>query len=116
MSYARDLGQFDFATLLSAGKAALKVGEDPHLSEVVCQVMRLNKIEKKEPLGLPCPSTLKTISPGRGIGLRHAVDPLRFFVKTRENKYLLPLIVGGGALAVFLVGFFVGRGGRGGRK
>jgi hypothetical protein len=106
-----DLGQ-DFSSILGAGTAALKIVEDPHLSEVVCQVMRLNAIEKKAPPGPPCRATPKGKSPGRGIGLRHAVKPLRYFVKTRENKYLLPLVVGGGALAIFLVGFLVGHGGR----
>ncbi len=87
----------------------LKIAQDPHLNEVVCQVLRLNALERGVRLPSACPKIPVTRSPGKGIGLRHAVKPLRMFVATRENPYLLPLIVGGGALALFLLGYYAGR-------
>ncbi len=105
MSY-ESLGQMDIGT------AVLKIAQDPHLKEVVCHVLRLNALERGVKLPATCTKIPEAAGPGKGIGLRYAVGPLRMFVATREKPYLLPLVVGGTALGVFLLGFFAGRGGK----
>lgn len=107
MSYAQSyssLGEMDIGT------AALKIAQDPHLKEMICHVLRLNALERGVRAPTPCARIPATASPGKGIGLRHAVGPLRMFVTIREKPYLIPLVVGGTAMAVFLAGFFLGLG------
>ncbi len=112
MSYANysALGQMDIGT------AVLRIAQDPHLKEVVCQVLRLNALERGVKAPPPCAQIPETASPGKGIGLRYAVKPLRMFVTTREKPYLIPLVVGGTALGVLLLGFFLGRGSKKGAR
>lgn len=99
-------------TLSSAGIAATKIAEDPHLPEVTCQVLRLNAIEKGQKPGPACARVPKAAGVGRGIGLRYAAGPLSVFVKTREKPWLIPVVVGSLIGGVFLLGYMAGAGGK----
>jgi hypothetical protein len=92
----------------STAEAVLKITEDPHLNEVACHVLRLNRIEEGKDPGPECPRVATSYRLGKGIGLRHAVGPLRFFVKTRENPWITYAALAGALGAVFAAGYFVG--------
>ena len=95
--------------LATAGAAVAKVVEDPHLPEVACQVLRLNAIER----GVSTPScTIVPVAhqPGKGIGLRSVVKPLRLFVKAKENPPLAFLVGAGVVGTIFLLGYKSGKG------
>ncbi len=104
MSYTAQGGSITTAT-----QAAIKIIDDPHLPEVACQVLRLNKIEEGKPLGTPCAKIPKNYKPGQGIGLRYAAGPLRVFVKSREKPWLTYIVIGSTFGVVFLAGYMVGR-------
>jgi len=85
-------------------KAATKVIEDPALTEVACNVLRLNRIVEELPPGPPCPRREYTDSEKRrGVGLYQVVGPIRAYSWYFKNRVPLALI-GGVVLAVSLVG------------
>ncbi len=96
------------STALDAATATLKVAEDPFLPEVVCQVLRLSAIEEGRSPGPPCKRLVGRPAPGRGIGLRYAVMPLRVAVKVRERPVMA--MIGVGAVLLGLVAFGYGLG------
>lgn len=95
--------------VLDIASAALRASEDPHLPEVTCQVLRLSDIEAGRKLGAACAKIPRNASPGRGIGLRHAVGPIRIAVKARENPILAWGSIVGLTLLVFAVGYQTGK-------
>lgn len=102
-------GTGDIQGLLDAGKAAFAVADDPHLPEMVCHVFRLAKMEEGKDPGPPCPATSIKYLPGKGVGLRYAIVPVRAVVKIRERPYLSAAAVGGIMLGIFALGFAFGR-------
>ena len=110
MSYAAqgDLASELLGMVSSAGSAAARVIEDPHLPEVTCHILRLNAIEKGQKPGPKCKKIPKATAVGRGIGLRYATGPLRTFVAVRERPWIVPVVVGGLLGGVFLLGYVAG--------
>lgn len=98
----------DVEAVLDASKAALMVADDPHLSEVVCHVYRLAKIEQGKDPGPDCPRIPTNTAPGRGIGLRYAVVPVRATVKLREHPYMSIAAAGGILLGLVAFGYALG--------
>lgn len=117
MSYHRTAGLLDdAASWFSQAKSAVdkikpvvaaaeQVLGDPALPEVTSLVMRLREIEKRRTAGRPGGGG----RPEPGIGLRHAVTPLRAFVTYREKPLIGWLIVGAIIGVPFLVGMKFGR-------
>lgn len=105
---SRYLAQGAIGDLATAGEAVAKIVEDPHLPEVSCQVLRLSALEKgvKVP---PCALVPVATSPGKGVGLRSVVKPLRLFVKFKENPALGYLIGAGVFATIYLLGYKQGR-------
>lgn len=97
------------ADLKTAAQAAIRVADDPHLPEVACHVLRLSDMEAGRPAGSPCPPVPLNRSPGKGIGLRHAVVPIRLAVKVREKPWVAVLAVGGILGLTFALGYGAGR-------
>lgn len=95
--------------LLDVTKAAAAIATDPHLPEVTCQILRLQKIEGGKNPGPSCPRISTKASPGTGIGLRYATGPLRLFVKTREHPWILPVAVAAILGTAFAVGYVLGK-------
>jgi hypothetical protein len=103
MPYLSQGGVADIAS------AALRVTEDPHLPEVTCQVLRLADLEAGKKPGPPCQKVSLKASPGRGIGLRHAVVPIRIAVKAREKPLYAFGFVAAVGLSLIAIGFALGR-------
>lgn len=103
------MGYQPIGDLKSAAEATIAVADDPHLSEVACQVLRLSAIQKGAKLGPTCPRIPLNRSPGKGIGLRHAVGPIRLAVKVREKPWVAVLAVGSTVALVFALGYGAGR-------
>lgn len=85
---------------LVIGKALL---EDPALPEVAGLVMRLQRTEN----GGRAPSS--SSGGGRGIGLRNAVLPLKFYVAAKEQPILGYAVVVGILAIPFIAGYLTGR-------
>jgi hypothetical protein len=103
------MGYLSTGAITDVATAAFKISDDPHLPEVACQVLRLSDIEEGRKLGAPCPKISRNASPGRGIGLRHAVVPIRIAVKARENPIMALGFIAAVTLAVFGVGYVTGK-------
>jgi hypothetical protein len=110
MAYTTQLGLGDaLSDLISRGGPALQAGSkvisDPALPEIVCNVLRLNKVVAGKDAGPPCARKVYTIAQKRkGIGLHAGVGPLRTIVWARKN----PAIAIGAGVGV--VGLLVGLG------
>ena len=104
MSY-RSTG--DTTQVLDAATAALKVAQDPYLPEVVCSVLRLSALEEGRAPGPPCRQV--NAAPGRGIGLRHVVVPIRLAVKARQRPIVAFAVVGGALLGLVAFGYALGK-------
>ena len=104
MSY-RSTG--DTTAVLDAATAALKVAQDPFLPEVVCSVLRLSALEEGRNPGPRCAKV--NAAPGRGIGLRYAVVPIRLAVKAREQPVLAVAVVGGVLFGLVAFGYALGK-------
>lgn len=90
--------------------AAIQIVEDPYLPETACEIVRLSNIEAGDPPGGPCKRTDPALaSLKRGVGLRHAVGPLRAYIKVREDPWIgvavATAVVGG----IFYLGYHFGR-------
>ena len=90
--------------------AVSKVVEDPALPEIVCEVLRLNKVVAGQPAGPSCPRRVLTAAQkSKGVGLYVAREPLRAYIWARQN----PALAWGAGLAVVgligLVGYTLGR-------
>jgi hypothetical protein len=99
----------DVGAVLDASKAALMVADDPHLPEVVCHVTRLAKIEQGTDPGPPCPKIPTNQAPGRGVGLRYAVVPVRVLVNVREHPIMAIASTAGILLGLVAFGYALGR-------
>lgn len=80
--------------------------EDPYLPETMCRVLQLSDLEEGKP-----PRTCGKTPMGHrgGIGLRHAIRPLRGYVWARENPAKAAAIATGAVGSIFLLGYLVGR-------
>lgn len=110
MSYHRQALGASLDTVGSAIQAASKIAEDPFLPEVICQILRLNKISAGQDPGPACPPTMVSAGrEGKGIGLSVAVSPLRAFAWSRAHPIPAMAAAIGAVGAVFLLGYFTGR-------
>jgi hypothetical protein len=91
-------------------KTGTTVLNDPALPQIIGMVVELNSLEKK------AASSPSSGSTGQGIGLRKVVKPLELFVFYRKNEWILPVAIGGLIGLPFLLGYVVGKPGRGGSK
>lgn len=83
--------------------AASKVIEDPALPEIVCEVLRLNKVVSGQNPGPSCPRRVITGADKRkGVGLYVAREPLRAYVWARQNPFLA---LGAAAALVGVIGY-----------
>jgi len=104
------LGDEDVKTqIISTGTAVAAVATDPHMQEVVCHIMRLKALEE----GQKDPGTCKLIPtnylPGKGVGLRYAVVPLRYLVEARKHPITTALLIAGAIGAIYGIGFIFGK-------
>ncbi len=93
--------------------AVSKVVEDPALPEIVCEVLRLNKVTAGLDPGPSCPRRVLTEADKRkGLGLYVARAPLRGYVWARQH----PGLAWGAAIAavgiIGLIGYSLGRSSR----
>jgi hypothetical protein len=93
---------------LIPGPSSIKPSDlaaDPHLAEIVCHVLRLKGLEegRRPETMTPCQQIPRNYLPGAGIGLRHAITPLRIAVTAKEHPVITALV--GGAMVAGLVGF-----------
>jgi hypothetical protein len=81
------------APVTSATQAALRIVDDPYLQEAACEVLRLSNVVRTRQAGPPCPRTNPAFrgSP-RGVGLEHAVGPIRLLILHQERPWLLPVV------------------------
>lgn len=79
--------------LMSTASAAAAIARDPYLPETVDLVLRLKESESSS-------------GSGAGVGLRNVVGPLRVFVKTQENPWMIPTAVTVIAGSLFALGYF----------
>lgn len=97
----------DWGTVSSALTAGTKVLQDPYLSQLTCEVLRLAKAQKGENPGPPCART--AAAPG-GVGLNVAILPVKALTYQKQHPWFLP-VVGVGVVGVFvLIGYAIGRG------
>lgn len=98
-----------------AALAAKEIVADPYLPEVACQLIQMSRAEKGLPPGPRCARTRVTpYQKRKGVGLRHAVRPLRIAVWARRNPPLAMGVAIGMVGLVYYLGFADGR--RKGRK
>ena len=93
----------------TTAQAVLKIADDPHLPEVVCNVLRLSDIEEGKTPGPPCYRIPSNRNPGQGIGLRYLVGPVRLAVKVREKPVTAAIIAVTGVALIFALGYGAGR-------
>jgi hypothetical protein len=107
MSYRTHSALGQTGALATGVKAVTAVATDPYLNEVVCNVLRLEKIQAGTDPGAPCAKT----RPGLrgGIGLSSAVGPLRAFVYHRQHPWIVPTAVAGIVGLTFLAGYWAGK-------
>lgn len=114
--YVQPLG-LDFGEALAKAKdllgkaqphleAASELASDPYLAETTCRVLQLSDLEK----GVRPRGCAKTPMGRRGgIGLRHAIRPLRGIVWARKHPVGAAAIAAGVVGGIFLAGYLVGR-------
>ena len=103
-------GLGDLASIIhsveQATGTALDIASDPYLTESICHIGQLKRIQAGQPAG-DCASTPAGL-PG-GVGLEKAQKPLRMYVYSREHAWVLPA-VGAAIFALpFLLGYAVGK-------
>ena len=96
----------DTETNLSA--TAINAANDPHLSEVVCHVLRLQGLEEGKVLKA-CRQIPKNYLPGKGIGLRYAIGPLRYLVAARERPFVAAAVGATIIGSLVAVGYVLGK-------
>ena len=93
----------------SKGIDVKALASDPHLSEVVCHVLHLKGLEEGKRDMKPCAQIPTTRLPGKGVGLRYAIKPLRFLVMVREQP-LIGIGIGVGVIGGLVgIGYLLGR-------
>ncbi len=80
---------------------------DPYLTEVTCNILRLERIQAGQKPGVPCARTQAGLR--GGIGLSEAVGPLRAFVYHREHPWIVPTAIAGVIGFTFLSGYWAGK-------
>lgn len=96
-------------TIKGAAQATWKVVEDPHAEELICQILRLSKMEEGQNPGGPCLQTPVDKSPGKGIGLRNAIVPLRHYVRFNEQPAPYYIMAASIVAIVFAAGYISGK-------
>jgi hypothetical protein len=104
--YTQALSGWD--TAINATKATAAVATDPHLSEVICHVLNLQRIEagKKPGVCKPIPVNYK---PAAGVGLRDVVVPLRYYVKAKQHPIAAKAAVVAVLSGLVLLGYVLGK-------
>jgi hypothetical protein len=100
----------DWSKVGTALEAAGKVAGDPYLKQVACEVLRVSKVEAGQDPGPPCPLTAPpgTVIPG-GVGLRHAVWPIKVYGFHKRYPYVIPLAAVGVLGLIFYAGYATGK-------
>ncbi len=98
--------------ITDAVNAAVRVVEDPCLSQVAQLVLKLHELEQrpspfKPPTGPPGPPPPPS-PPVRGIGLCTAVTPLKVVVYVKTRPWVLPLALLGVVGGLVGVGYLMG--------
>ena len=106
------MGYLSTGDIASTGQALLNVTGDPHLPEIICHAVRLGKMEKHEDPGLKCDKIPFGTLPGKGIGLRYLVFPVRLADKMREKPYIAIATTAGLIFSIFALGFIAGKAGK----
>lgn len=122
MSYiAQGISWADIEGVVSTGKKYLeKAGpalkavsailDDPYFPEVTKLVLELQEIEKKKRKPSSKPTRLGAIPPPtKGVGLYRVVKPLRAFIYTQKNPWILPVAIAAMLGLPFLLGYAVGK-------
>lgn len=105
MSY-QTLGA-DWSKVSTTLEAATKVLQDPHLSQLTCEVLRLSKAQKGEDPGPPCAPTVATKQ--AGVGLSLAILPVKALTYQKRHPWFLPVVGVGIVGFVMLIGYAIGR-------
>lgn len=74
------------------GAAVAGMANDPYFPEVVCHLLRANNVAEGRPAGHCQPTPPSAAATGRGIGLRHAILPVRAYVEHVRRPWLFPLL------------------------
>jgi hypothetical protein len=100
----------DWGKVTSALTAAEGVAKDPYLQQVICEVLRVSKVEAGKDPGPPClgPAPPGTVIPG-GVGLRHAVWPLKVYSFHKRYPFVIPLAAAGLLGLIFYAGYATGK-------
>jgi hypothetical protein len=113
MAYMHALG-LDVGDLIKKGgpavDAASKVIADPALPEVVCQILRLNKITTGTDAGIPCAKRVySAVEKHQGVGLTRVTTPLRIAVWARAHPGVA-IAAGVGLVGLIgYVGYMIGK-------
>jgi len=89
-------------------KAGSKILNDPYLPETACEVIRLSNVVGGRPPGPPCPKTPPT-APSTGVGLRHAIVPIKIYSFHVKYPWAIPVGVAGLLGMVFYAGYRTGK-------
>lgn len=90
--------------------AVLQIVEDPYLPETACEIVRLSNLEAGKSAGPPCKRTDPALaSSKKGVGLRHAVGPLRAYITVRQEPWIGVAAVVGIVGGIFYLGYHFGR-------
>lgn len=103
------------ADLFKQAQPAIDIGtkilKDPYLPEMACELTRLSNLEAGKGPGPSCRRTVATPAQiAQGVGLRHAVGPLRLYIFHRQYPWVAPLAVAGLLGLTFWLGYEVGKG------
>lgn len=87
--------------VMDTAQAALALTQDPYLGEVTGLVLELRDLSSSGE------TTSGYSEPG--VGLVDVVEPLRFFVESKKNPWLIPTLLGATLGTAFFVGYLIGR-------
>jgi hypothetical protein len=113
-NYYQSLGALDIEDLIKKGgpalQAASKVIQDPALPEIICHVLRLNKITEGKSPGPVCAKINYTAAQKRtGLGLARVTKPLRAAVWARQHPAVAAGIGAGVVGFIWFVGYRMGK-------
>ena len=96
------------AKVQPAFETGVAVVQDPYLPEMACEGKRLQNVKAGRQPGPNCPRTPR-VAAGTGVGLRHAVGPLRLYVRHKQHPWVAPTAIAGVLLLMFGLGYAAGK-------